>query len=710
MISLYKIVMDTKQKKVFNSRPLFYGFLVLLISLVLARNLFCGKIVYIVLACVLILSILAYFLWAKKYVMLLVMLSIFAFGLGWHYVGVWQMSSNVYEESCLVVGRVGDQISTSEWTSRTVLQDVKINGKSEKNINLTVRNYGDNKICEGDIITFEAKISNVKLFELNSFNFSYYRDRAPYEATVNDTNITKLGSKLKADEKFRLYIKNILYKNIGKETGAVAYATLFGDKNEIDGQIKLAYKSSGIVHLLTVSGLHVSFLIALIGFVLKKCRVRGIWNFLCCLVFLGIYSYLCGFSPSIVRAGVMGLVLLTASISGKCYDGLNSIGLAGIIILLFSPFFAFDVGFLMSFFCVLSIYVVAPRLTQIFKKVFPKFVAEGFSISIATSLGIFPFFGKIFSSINFLTFFVNLLVIPIFSILFPTLFVLTLLSACIAPFCVLLKVCGWGFDAISNIAQFFSLTKLQFEVKPLNILLTVLIMLFFYLCSKYFMASKKTRLICLSCILIAFVSTLSTLYFLPPVCSINVCYLNSYATVMITNSQRKTLVIDSVNYQDNQRLYDSNFVKRAGTLVLVNAQNVTDDKLLECDFDNVYVLSGQQSCDGEILVEKDEIVSFDGFDFCYKYSQTKFVGLEVKFDGVKLIVLSEKATDAQLEEVSQNDYDFMVTYKNDDYVSYFAEKSAKIITYYKTQWSSYNYAQDGNISLKLPNFKRRYID
>ena len=179
---------------------------------------------------------------------------------------------------------------------------------------------------------------------------------------------------------------------------------------------------------------------------------------------------------------------------------------------------------------------------------------------------------------------------------------------------------------------------------------------------------------------------------------------------MITNSQRKTLVIDSVNYQDNQRLYDSNFVKRAGTLVLVNAQNVTDDKLSECDFDNVYVLSGQQSCDGETLVEKDEIVSFDGFDFCYKYSQTKFVGLEVKFDGVKLIVLSEKATDAQLEEVSQNDYDFMVTYKNDDYVSYFAEKSAKIITYYKTQWSSYNYAQDGNISLKLPNFKRRYID
>jgi len=91
-------------------------------------------------------------------------------------------------------------------------------------------------------------------------------------------------------------------------------------------------------------------LITLLGFLLKKIRVRGFLNFLICFVFLGVYVYLCGFTPSVLRAGVMGLVLLATKLSGKCYDGLNSLGLSGIVILLISPLFALDVGFQMSFF------------------------------------------------------------------------------------------------------------------------------------------------------------------------------------------------------------------------------------------------------------------------------------------------------------------------------------------------------------------------
>jgi competence protein ComEC len=207
----------------------------------------------------------------------------------------------------------------------------------------------------------------------------------------------------------------------------------------------------------------VSFLIALLGFVLKKLSTKGWLNFLICFAFLMLYAWFCGFSPSVVRAGIMGLVLLASTLTGKCYDNLSSVGFAGGLILLCSPLTALDVGFQMSVFCVVSIFVIAPVLSKWFGKALPKPIAVSMAVSISATIGILPFSAKIFSTLNLLSVFANLIVVPIFSVLYPLLFVFAFVAAILPFMGFLLKICNFSFDFIQLVSNFFAQNNYKYD-------------------------------------------------------------------------------------------------------------------------------------------------------------------------------------------------------------------------------------------------------
>ncbi|MBE7075927.1 MAG: ComEC/Rec2 family competence protein, partial [Clostridiales bacterium] len=293
--------MEAKRKKVFHTRPLFYGFLSLMFAIAISRYLFVGKIEYIVLACLVIGLFSAYCLWSKKIVALFIVLISFIFGLGWFYVGLNSFQGNSYEESCQITGRLSDNFECQNGYVRVVLKNVEINGQKDKNIALTIFVDSEDDVKIGDVISFNAEVSPVKLFNLGSFDSSAYRDKTPYSCKISAENIEIIDNRLTFDENVRMKVRESLTQIMGSQ-GETAFAVLFGDKSGIDSDLYASYKSAGVVHLLTVSGLHITFLITLLGFLLKKIRVRGFLNFLICFVFLGVYVYLCGFTPSVLRA------------------------------------------------------------------------------------------------------------------------------------------------------------------------------------------------------------------------------------------------------------------------------------------------------------------------------------------------------------------------------------------------------------------------
>ena len=714
--------MEANKRKIFHSRPIFYGFLALFLSIIVARFLFAQNLTYIICVCLIFAGLFVYAICFKRFFTFFLVSLVFLFGLGWFSLGQALFQGVSYSESCQIVGRVSDDIDFHQTNADVVFKDVFINGKKiDKNILLTIKNANSTNIECGDVLSFEAELENTKMFSLGSFDSSNYRTNCAYKSSVNIADATKLGNKKTIDENFRLKIKNTLYANMGEESGSIAFAVLFGNKNDIETETKDYYKAAGIIHLLTVSGLHVSFLILLIGFVLKRLKTNRFLNFFICLTFLILYAWLCGWTPSVMRAGIMGLVLLFSHISGKWYDNLNSLGLAGIIITLIFPLSPLDVGFEMSFFCVLGIVVIYPWLSKLLKKIFPKFVAESFAISIAAQLGTIPFLAKTFSLANLFSFFVNLLVIPLFSVLYPLLFVSSLVVALLPFMGFLLRVCGWGFDFVTLCAKCFAVVGPKLYLKPLSIFVSTIFFMGLFFLGRNFMSSKKVRAIaCAVVFLLGGTIFLIDSYAILPTQCFSVCYesTSSGRPLLISKGGQVACVDLESEFYIERYLYQNN-VNHIDYLFVLNDNTVDIELARKYGVKNIFYFGSGEGFDEEILISDGTNHVVGDFKFCYIFIQNesgkKLYGISIEFNDTKTFVLKNRAfVESDIEAVSnlfQNfEFDIALVGNKEDYARVL---NAEYVIGYKEKTNiDYSYQKSGNCAIifKGNNKKVRCID
>lgn len=144
-------------------------------------------------------------------------------------------------------------------------------------------------------------------------------------------------------------------------------ATITGDTSMIDEEQRLKYSTSGLAHVLALSGLHVgiiSFILAIALFPLDLLHLRKT-RFAITIALLWFYAIMTGLSPSVTRAVIMASVFLTAYILQRNNNPFNSLCLAAIIILSFSPTSLHNIGFQLSFIAVASILLFASSLNPI---------------------------------------------------------------------------------------------------------------------------------------------------------------------------------------------------------------------------------------------------------------------------------------------------------------------------------------------------------
>lgn len=495
---------NTSKGKIIHARYIFYGFLSLLFGLTLCRHLFAGEWLYITITVVALVAVVACLLFTKRFKMILCIVLLFFSGCGLYYAGLAQFAGNDYQGQSAVVGRLCDDLYLNQNRWSVTLDNVTINGKAEKNINLYITDYSNNlSLNAGDTIAFEGEVQRARLFNLGNFQASYYRDNAPYivYADASDVVAVQTENKLRYDEVIRQRIKQLLYSSMSSQNAGVCYAVLFGNKQEVEHQTKDLYNDVGIIHLLTVSGLHVGFLVTLLMFLLKKCNKYVRFVVILCILLL--YNVLCGFTPSVLRASIMAVVMLLAKLSGKEYDSLSALSLAGFIIVLAKPLTALDSGFLMSYFCVAGIILLSKKLSTFFNKFLPRWAAEGFAVAISAQVGILPFVASFFSVFNFISVFANLIIIPIFSMLFPILFVLFVLSLIMPFMSIFFHVLDWGFVLINYIASIFSSGQMLIQLKPFPIVISIIFCLFLFLCSNFVMLPLFSKLCVASCLVLA---------------------------------------------------------------------------------------------------------------------------------------------------------------------------------------------------------------
>ncbi len=162
--------------------------------------------------------------------------------------------------------------------------------------------------------------------------------------------------------RLKCYFKERIYRIFPGKEAAVMSALLLGDKSELDSDLKELYKRNGVLHILSISSLHITIigmsiyrLLRRMGLPVCPCALAG-------SAILLLYGCMTGFSVSACRAIGMYLIKMGAEVAGRTYDMLTALGVMGAVMAVRNPFYLRNSGFLLSFSSVLGIGVVYPLL------------------------------------------------------------------------------------------------------------------------------------------------------------------------------------------------------------------------------------------------------------------------------------------------------------------------------------------------------------
>lgn len=160
----------------------------------------------------------------------------------------------------------------------------------------------------------------------------------------------------------RIRLKERLYRIFPEKEASVMSALLLGDKTDLDGELKDLYKRNGILHILSISSLHITIIGMSVYKLFRKMGMPICPAAVAGGVLLVLYGCMTGFSVSACRAIGMYLIKMLAEIVGRTYDMLTALGVMAAVMVTKNPYYLMNSGFLLSFGSVLGIGVVYPAL------------------------------------------------------------------------------------------------------------------------------------------------------------------------------------------------------------------------------------------------------------------------------------------------------------------------------------------------------------
>lgn len=237
-----------------------------------------------------------------------------------------------------------------------------------------------------------------------------------------DYSFNSLGSELKGTKElnfmqelaeFRGELARIYDQILPLKEAAIVKAMILGDSSYIDEDLRELYADTGIAHVLAISGLHMGIISAILVWVFEKIfKVNKRKSGIIIVAILWLYALFVGFEASVVRSAIMISVMLLGRLFYRKSDGLTSLSLAALVILLVNPWQLWDVGFQLSFMSVLTLILISKFSGSDRKSTKDKIISmfvSGLVVSITTA----PIVAWYFYKVPVFGCFANLLVIPI---------------------------------------------------------------------------------------------------------------------------------------------------------------------------------------------------------------------------------------------------------------------------------------------------------
>jgi competence protein ComEC len=271
-------------------------------------------------------------------------------------------------------------------------------------------------------------LKNRKSFNPGLFDYSSYLENQEIYAQVytktKQISIGRYESGLWADfSNFREnIITNLKHSDISKEELNVLNALILGQQQDISSEVLKDYQYAGAVHVLSVSGLHVGFILLFITFLLKpigNSRKGSLLKLGIIILSLWSFAILAGLSPSIVRSVTMFSFVAIGMHLRRTVNIYHTLVVSMLLILLFKPSFLFDVGFQLSYLALFFILWLQPVLSQLWqpKNKITSYFWDILTVSFAAQIGAMPLSIYYFHQFPGLFFVTNLLILPLLGVI-----------------------------------------------------------------------------------------------------------------------------------------------------------------------------------------------------------------------------------------------------------------------------------------------------
>lgn len=196
-------------------------------------------------------------------------------------------------------------------------------------------------------------------------------------------------------EKFRNRLLDFGKKQLNYSSSTLLHGMIYNEALPANQEFMLleeAFRRTGTVHLLTVSGLHVGFLALAFGKLFFYLRLPRLWRMLMTIILIWLYAFMSGGESAVLRASVMISACMAAQLSNAESSAMNNLSLAGLVLLLLNPCNLLDVGCQLSFaatFGCVWLFAETKHLLNL-KNVFWRNLTDVFRLSLAVQVMLLP--------------------------------------------------------------------------------------------------------------------------------------------------------------------------------------------------------------------------------------------------------------------------------------------------------------------------------
>lgn len=465
---------------------------------------------------------------------------------------------------------------------------------------------GKNKKFEiGDIIQFDGDYVQAEgKRNEGGFDYNLYLKTKKIYGTFQAENAKQIGRSKRIVYKWKKFIAKTreliikIYKdNLKGENGSLLEGIIIGNTDNISNKTIENFRTSSLTHVLAISGSNFLYIILVLNFINKKIKIKRVGQIISIIAII-FFMELTGNTASVIRAGVMSILLLLSKILQRKYDFWTSLAISTLIQIIYNPYSIFDLGLLLSYGGVLGLVL----FNDIIKK---KIKSELISGTISANITIIPIMMYNFNtlSLNFVAsnIFASIIIEPItilgiISLIFRFKIVFSVLN-------ILLSI----FNKIVEICAQIPLSKIYVTTPSIISILFYYVLLFIIVIKSKKIIEKRNKII----VTVTIITLICNCNFPSIINTLNEELLINFVDVgqgdcTFIRCGNKTLLIDGGGSTDSK--YDIG--KRILIPYLLNKKTKTIDYILVSHFDTDHV--GGLLTVMEELTVKNAIISPQG--------------------------------------------------------------------------------------------------